>query len=87
LNRKVTLEKIYELKQFDTEAALKDLNKGHHIIESTPIANNSVIDFIKQNKKNYKFFSNTALPLSSLKTVLCALKISDYFDELLAFDN
>lgn len=87
LNRILILERISELKEFDTEAALKDLNEGHHIIESTPIPNNNAINFLKNNKGKYMIFSNTALPLSSLNTVINALKINEYFDELLAFDN
>jgi hypothetical protein len=63
MNRKLRIEKIYELVIFDREAFLSDLEKEYYKIETNPKVNTNVYNFIKNNYSKYDFFTNSALPI------------------------
>ncbi len=63
LNRKVMLDKIYELVPFDKESVLEEINKECDVLESNPTPNQPLINFIKNNSKKYTFCTNTSVPL------------------------
>ncbi len=86
INRILVLDKIHELIKFDKETVLKNINNECAILESNSVANESVINFIKNNKKYY-FYTNTSLPIAGLNRVMNWLWLKDYFQELLAFEN
>ncbi|EKD44223.1 MAG: hypothetical protein ACD_71C00209G0005 [uncultured bacterium (gcode 4)] len=87
INRKLIVERIYELTPFDKETVLKNINNEMAILESNPIKNENIINFINKNYKKYLFFTNTSLPIDWLNKVFDSLWIKDKFQELLAFEN
>lgn len=87
LNRKKVIEKIYELKDFDKDALLKELNYENSLLENNPVENTNVINFIKNNFDKYIFFSNTSLSLDCLNRIISKLPLISKFKELLTFDN
>lgn len=87
MNRKLRIEKIYELVIFDREAFLSDLEKEYYKIETNPKVNTNVYNFIKNNYSKYDFFTNSALPIIWVNRILDFLDIKKYFKELLAFEN
>jgi len=64
LNRKVMLDRIYELVPFDKESVLEEINKEFDVLESNPTPNKHLVNFIKNNSKNYIFCTNTSMPIS-----------------------
>ncbi len=87
INRKLIIDRIYELIPFDKELVLNDINYENAIIESNPIKNDNVINFIKENNEKYVFFTNSALPIDWVNRIFNSLNIKNYFQELLAFEN
>ncbi|MDD3646070.1 MAG: HAD family hydrolase [Candidatus Gracilibacteria bacterium] len=87
LNRKVNIELIYELQQFDKEKVLEDINYENSIIESNPIENEKVVNFIKNNFEKYIFCTNTAMPSLSGNRVIEALGISGFFNDILGYED
>ncbi len=87
LNRKLILTRIYEITPFDKEVVLNEINEQYAILESNPLNNDNVINFIKDNYQKYLFFTNTSLPIAWLNRVINALWIGSNFKELLAFEN
>lgn len=79
LNRVVLLNKIYEIVSFDKDKVLHDINLELSRLESNPIENPNIINFIKNNYKKYLFFTNTSLPHAGLKKVLDSFDISHCF--------
>jgi hypothetical protein len=57
------IDRIHEITTFDKELVLNDINYENAIIESNPIKNDNVINFIKENNEKYVFFTNSALPI------------------------
>lgn len=86
-NRKIFLEKIYELQAFDKAAVIKEINTELEKLESNPLPIDGVLEFIKKNHKKYLFFTNTSLPRDSLKRILLWLDISHCFKELYTWDD
>ncbi len=87
LNRKLILDRIYELTPFDKKAVLKDINDENAILESNAVKNTIIVDFIKNNSEKYILCTNTALPIAWLNRVIEAIDIWNSFKELLAFEN
>lgn len=87
VNRKLIVEKIAEIHNCDKEKLLFDLNDQLSKIAQKHSPNLPVLEFIKENHKNYLFFTNTALPLDNLETIFDNLDITKYFEKLLAFDT
>ncbi|USN58557.1 MAG: hypothetical protein H6767_00030 [Candidatus Peribacteria bacterium] len=72
---------------FDYEQALHEINKKNAKLENNPTINEGVVNFIKENYKNYSFFTNTALPEASMQRIINKLNISFAFKELRAFED
>ncbi len=87
INRKLILDKIYEITPFDKNIVLNEINFEQAIIESNPIKNDNVINFIKDNSEKYLFYTNSALPIDWVNRVINSLNIKKHFQELLAFEN
>lgn len=87
LNRKILLEKIYEIKKFDKEWVLKEINDKNAILESSAVRNDLVADFIEDNKDKYLFFTNTSLPKAWLDRVLNSINMKNAFKEELMFET
>ena len=87
LNRKVLLEKIYEIEVFDKEAVLSEINKAMEELENNPERNEHVIKFIIDNYEKYHFFTNTSLPRASLERILTKLELSHCFKRLFTGDD
>ncbi len=87
LNRKVLVERIYELHSFDKKLVLDDINNELLQLEKNPIPIISVVTFIKKNYRNYLFFTNTSLPRASLERVFDSLSISHCFKKLYTGDD
>ncbi len=83
LNRKVMLDKIYDIVPFNKEAALEEINKEFAVLESHPRANEHLVDFIKKNSSKYIFCTSTTMPLSWLNIILDALDLTKHFHEIL----
>jgi len=58
------LTRIYEITPFDKEVVLNEINEQYAILESNPLNNDNVINFIKDNYQKYLFFTNTSLPIA-----------------------
>lgn len=87
LNRKLILEKIYEIVPFDKISVLQEINDENAILERNAVENKNVVEFIKNNYEKYIFCTNTSLPQASLARVVEALDIWIFFQEFLAFEN
>lgn len=87
LNRRLLLERVYELTPFDKDAVLKDINDENAVLESNALKNDIVVDFIRNNSEKYILCTNTSLPIDSLKRVIESINIWNSFKELLAFEN
>lgn len=87
LNRKLLLNKIYELNSFEKEQVLKDLNNEISNLENNITLNTHVINFIKNNYKKYIFCTNTSMPIESLKLILSRIWILEYFESLYAYES
>lgn len=87
VNRKLILNQINALYPFDYEQALHEINKKNAKLENNPTINEGVVNFIKENYKNYSFFTNTALPEASMQRIINKLNISFAFKELRAFED
>ena len=87
LNRVIMLERIYKLVSFDKKRVLQEINIALEEVENNPVWNPSVIEFIKNNYKNYIFFTNTSLPRKWLQRILELLGIIDCFKELLSGED
>jgi len=87
INRKLIIDKIYEFTTFDKELVLKDINYENAIIESNPVKNDNIINFIKDNSEKYLFYTNSALPIDWVNRIINSLGIKKYFQKLLAFEN
>lgn len=87
LNRVVLIDKIYEIKAFDKQAVLRDINTQLAALEwQVPLIADTT-DFIEKNFEKYIFFTNTSLPKQSLKGIFKRLHMGHYFMELLAYDD
>lgn len=87
LNRKLLLDKIYEIQKFDRDAVLLEINRQLAIQESQNVLIPDTFEFIQKYHETYVFFTNTSLPKSSLIHITKTLDIKKYFLELLAYDD
>lgn len=87
LNRKKILEEIFLIKEFNKWLVLDEINYELWLLEKNSIPNNKIIDFIKNNYKNYKIFTNTSLPHISLVYILKTLQIDECFVEKFSYDT
>lgn len=86
-NRKILLEKIYEIHKFDLEKVLEDINKQQEELEKNAEWNKIVINFIKENKDKFIFSTNTSLPRRSLDIILRQIWLESNFNEFLAYED
>ncbi len=87
LNRKLLLDKIYEIQKFDRDVVLLEINRQLAIQESQNVLIPDTFEFIQKYHETYDFFTNTSLPKSSLIHIVETLDIKKYFLELLAYDD
>lgn len=87
LNRILLLERIYELKKFNFEEVLQDMNISLRKLESSVVLIEDTAEFIKKNFSKYNFFTNTSMPKDKLKAIFSHLDFWKYFIELLAYED
>jgi len=87
LNRILLLEKIYKIQKFDTIKVLREINSKLLPLETSLILIDEVANFIKKNYEKYEFFTNTSMPKIKLQMIFENHKLSQYFTELLAYED
>lgn len=87
LNRVLILEKIQKIQDFDIQKVLSEIDSSLLILESTTTAIETSSNFLKKYVHNYDFFTNTSLPKRKLIDIFQRLELTEYFTELLAYED
>lgn len=87
LNRIMILEEISKIEDFDRQKVLDDINVSLLSLESSLTLIEDTINFIKKYHQEYIFFTNSSLPKEKLLRIFEKHNLTQYFMELLAYDD
>lgn len=87
LNRILILEEISKIQEFDTKKVLEDINISLLSLESSLTLIEDTLSFIQKYHDEFLFFTNTSLPKDKLIRIFEKHNLTQYFMELLAYDD